>query len=204
MTIRNRGWRRWLGELAAVATILGLIVTIISLFAPRDKGASNVPIPSPSADPHQSAVPAIPIPTGPDANAAATSPSPSDPPVLLKQQVDLDRYTAVDVDNGHIRYPLKQGAAGVDLYLDWGYILYSSVLHSDMYDDTHQGGETGAYDRCANYRQLGQRTSEHEYIGAGMQFCITTSDGYPGWIQINSIPIEKPGGAILKVIVWQK
>jgi hypothetical protein len=108
------------------------------------------------------------------------------------------------VDNGHVRYPLKQGAAGVDLYLDWGYILYSNVLHSDMYDDTYQGSETGAYGRCANYRQLGQQTFEHKYIGAGMQFCITTSDGYPGWVQINSEPIEKPGSAILKVVVWKK
>jgi hypothetical protein len=124
--------------------------------------------------------------------------------VLLEEQVNLDRYTGVDVDNGHLRQPLRQAAAGVDLYLDWGYILYSSVRYSDMYDDTYQGGRTEAYDRCANYRQLDQKTFVHKYVVAGMQLCLTTSEGYPGWVQIRSTPVDSAGGAILEVVVWKK
>jgi hypothetical protein len=212
--VAGERWVRFWTVLGGIAGTLALLVSVIAVTL--DKGRPTQPDAAAIAtSPRRPQEPATTIPStipgspplashSPGAPPTATPPTPSEPPALLEQQVNLDRYTGVDVDSRRARSPLKQGAAGVDLYLDWGYILYSSVLHSDMYDDTYQGGRAGVYDRCASYHQLGREAFAHKYIVAGMQLCITTSDGYPGWIQINSEPLDRPGSAILKVVVWKK
>ncbi len=77
-----------------------------------------------------------------------------------------------------------------------------------MYDDTDEGDQAGAYDRCVRYRQLDRSTFAHQYIGAGTQLCIVTSEGNPGWVQVNvqvnSAPLDDPGGVILKVVIWKE
>jgi hypothetical protein len=212
----DRSVRFW-SVVGGLATTLALLVTIVSLTiggshpeqsdaavvtsspAPRQPPVTSpttIAAGSPSVSPDPTTAP---VATSPDAD----EPAAGEPPVLLRQ-VDLDMRTGVDLDGGSARYPLTQGASGVDLYLDWGYILYSSVLHSEMYDDTSQGDAAGAYNRCASYRQLGRTTFPHKYVGAGTQLCITTSDGLPGWVQVHSIPVDKPGSAILRVVIWTK
>lgn len=202
----ERSARFWTA-VGGIAAVLSLLVTVVAVLAGNSGSSGSVH--AGAAAPARSHAPATTIPPstagGPAPTSAASgaaAPPPTEPPVTLEQQVNLDKYTGVDLDGGRVRYPLRQGAQGVDLYLDWGYILYSSVLHSEMYDDTDQGDQAGAHDRCARYRQLNRTTLSHQYIGAGTQLCIVTSEGNQGWVQVNSAPLDNPGGVILKVVIW--
>jgi hypothetical protein len=58
------------------------------------------------------------------------------------------------------------------------------------------------YTRCQTYRQADKTSAPHYYIGGGnQQYCFTTSDGHPGWMQaVNEVG---DGGLILKVDIWQ-
>ncbi|MCP3787491.1 hypothetical protein NLX85_29415 [Micromonospora sp. A3M-1-15] len=121
--------------------------------------------------------------------------------VFFSDVVRLDKKTGVDVDGGR---PVRRYAqdATVDLYLDWGYILYSSARHSAMYDDTYAGPEEGAAGRCATYREARRTSAPHHYVGGGQQYCFTTSEGHPGWLQV--VNQAGDGGALVKVTVWRE
>lgn len=140
--------------------------------------------------------------------AAGSTGAPDDSPtaggaatVVFSDVVQLDKKTGVDVDGGR---PVKRYAqdATVDLYLDWGYILYSSARHSAMYDDTYAGPEEGAGARCATYREARRTSAPHHYVGSGQQYCFTTSEGHPGWLQV--VNQAGDGGALVKVTVWRE
>ncbi|MET7965786.1 hypothetical protein [Micromonospora sp. NPDC005305] len=121
--------------------------------------------------------------------------------VIFSDVVQLDQKTGVDVDEGRAVKRYAQDAT-VDLYLDWGYILYSSARHSALYDDTYAGPEEGAAARCATYREARRTSAPHHYVGSGQQFCFTTSNGHPGWLQV--VNQAGDGGAVIKLTVWRE
>ncbi|MFI7552133.1 hypothetical protein ACN26Z_03330 [Verrucosispora sp. WMMD703] len=120
--------------------------------------------------------------------------------VVFSDVVQLDKQTGVDLDDGRAERRYVQDAT-VDLYLDWGYVLYGSARHSQLHDDSNAGPEQGARDRCRTYRVAGRDGATSTYIGGGnQQKCFTTSQGRPGWVQaVNSVG---NGGLLLKVTVW--
>jgi hypothetical protein len=130
------------------------------------------------------------------------SAAPDDPPLIFDDVVTLDEKTGVDLDSGQGKRLYKQ-TADADLYLDWGYILYTSARHSATYDDSYNGPQEGAYGRCRTYRLAGKETAKSRFIGGGsQQYCFTTSAGNPAWVQaINQV---NDGGLLVKVAVWRK
>ncbi|GIE36840.1 hypothetical protein Ait01nite_098850 [Actinoplanes italicus] len=151
----------------------------------------------------------VPSPTTTDAAAAAASTgtgreegaASDDPPVIFDDVVTLDSKTGVDLDGGTSKKLYKQ-TADADLYLDWGYILYTSARHSATYDDSYAGPQEGAYARCRTHRLASKDTAKHRFIGGGnQQYCFTTSSGHPGWVQsVNQID---DGGLLVKAVVWR-
>ncbi|WP_167544559.1 hypothetical protein [Micromonospora chersina] len=193
--------RRWrTAGLAAVA----LLVLGVAGWALNQDRRDAAPAAATTTPTGPTTAPAAPDPTAATTPAGATGAAASAggaAPVVFSDVVQLDKKTGVDVDGGR---PVKRYAqdATVDLYLDWGYILYSSARHSAMYDDTSAGPEEGAQARCATYRE-GRRTSApHHYVGGGQQYCFTTSEGRPGWLQVVNQAGE--GGALVKVTVWRE
>ncbi|MEV4845179.1 hypothetical protein AB0K20_18445 [Micromonospora matsumotoense] len=207
--------RRWL----AASVSLGLLLllggggVLLAVTRPDHRAASAGPTtaapaagttataPTTSAPP-----PTGPAPTGPAATApAATGPAATGPAapatVLFSDVVQLGKKTGVELDRGRAERRNTQDA-DVDVYLDWGYILYSSARHSAMYDDSNKGPEQDADARCRDYRESGQQSFAHHYIGGGnQQYCFTTSEGHPGWLQaVNTLD---DGGLIIKVTVWR-
>jgi hypothetical protein len=119
---------------------------------------------------------------------------------IFNDVVTIDKKTGVDVDGGIAKKLYRQDAVA-DLYLDWGYILYSSVRNSAIYDDSAAGDEAGAHARCRTYRLDGTKSVPHTYVGGNAQYCFTTSDGHPAWVQpVNEIG---DGGLAAKVVVWK-
>ncbi|NJP34207.1 hypothetical protein [Micromonospora thermarum] len=219
--LRQRRWRAAAVSLAALL-LLGGGGVLLAVTRPEDRqsgtpaavGATGVAPPSDA--PATGAVPSsgaptsgAPVPGGPtSAGTAPTNPAVdvSGTPAataagtVFSDVVQLDKKTGVDLDGGRAVRRYAQDAT-VDLYLDWGYILYSSARHSAMYDDSYQGPEEGADARCRTYREAERDTFPHKYIGGGnQQYCFTTSEGHPGWVQaVNTVG---DGGLILKVTVW--
>jgi hypothetical protein len=130
------------------------------------------------------------------------SAAPNDPPVIFDDVVTLDSKTGVDLDGGQGKKLYKQ-TADADLYLDSGYILYTSARHSATYDDSYNGPQDGAYGRCQTYRLAAKQTEKSRFIGGGnQQYCFTTSAGNPAWVQaINQVD---DGGLLVKVAVWRE
>ena len=146
--------------------------------APDHRAATAGPTTAaPAAGPTATA----PAATAPAATAPAAGPGPAAPAtVLFSDVVQLGKKTGVELDRGRAERRNTQDA-DVDVYLDWGYILYSSARHSAMYDDSNKGPEQDADARCRDYRESGQQSFAHHYIGGGnQQYCFTTSEGHPG------------------------
>ncbi|WFE63333.1 hypothetical protein [Micromonospora sp. WMMD714] len=207
--------RRWL----AASVSLGLLLllggggVLLAGTRPDDRTATTgpttaapaagpaTPAPTTSAPPPTGPTPTAPAPTSP----AATDPDSSGPAapatVLFSDVVQLGKKTGVELDRGRAERRNTQDA-DVDVYLDWGYILYSSARHSAMYDDSNKGPEQDADARCRDYREAGQQSFAHHYIGGGnQQYCFTTSEGHPGWLQaVNTL---EDGGLLIKVTVWR-
>lgn len=213
--LRQRRWRA-----AAVSLVVLLLLAgggaLLALTRPDDRPRNGTPaavgatsaVPSPdlpttgaptSTGPAPTS--AVTTPTGPADDAAGT-PTAGAGPAFFSDVVQLDKKTGVDLDDRKAVRRYAQDAT-VDLYLDWGYILYSSARHSAMYDDSYQGPEEGADARCRTYREAKRDTFPHKYIGGGnQQYCFTTSEGRPGWVQaVNTVG---DGGLILKVTVWER
>jgi hypothetical protein len=192
--------RRW------TFTAIGLAVLVafgsggwLLAYTNGDKGQLGGAPPASSGSIHPRAAAS----TGPTEPTGGNPPDGTDAaaPLIFSDVVQLDKDTGVDLDGGRAD-KLYQQDAKADLYLAWGYILYSSARHSAMYNDSSEGSETGVYGRCQTYRRPDKESAAHEYIGGGsQQYCFTTSDGHPGWLQaINAVG---DGGLILKVDVWQ-
>ncbi|MFI6333086.1 hypothetical protein ACIBBG_32930 [Micromonospora chersina] len=204
-------WRRhW--RTAGLAAVALLVLGVAGWALHQDRGDPAPAAATTTSPTGTTTAPAAPGPTAAttpagSTSAAASTGAPDGGPttggaaaVVFSDVVQLDKKTGVDVDGGR---PVKRYAqdATVDLFLDWGYILYSSARHSAMYDDTYAGPEEGAAARCATYRE-GRRTSApHHYVGSGQQYCFTTSEGRPGWLQVVNQAGE--GGALVKVTVWR-
>ncbi|SCG70398.1 hypothetical protein [Micromonospora rifamycinica] len=198
--------RRWLAASVSLGLLLllGGAGVLLAVTRPDHRTATAGPTSTaPTAGP-TTAAPAA----GPTAPASTTSaptssaPTPTGPAtVLFSDVVQLGKKTGVELDRGRAERRNTQDA-DVDVYLDWGYILYSSARHSAMYDDSNKGPERDADARCRDYRESGQQSFAHHYIGGGnQQYCFTTSEGHPGWLQaVNTLD---DGGLIIKVTVWR-
>ncbi|MEU9824984.1 hypothetical protein [Micromonospora chersina] len=197
--------RRWRTAGLAAVALLVLGVAGWALNQDRRDPAPAAATTTPPSGP--TTAPAAPGPTAATTPAASTGALDGSPTaggaatVVFSDVVQLDKKTGVDVDGGR---PVKRYAqdATVDLYLDWGYILYSSARHSAMYDDTYAGPEEGAAARCATYREARRTSAPHHYVGSGQQYCFTTSEGHPGWLQV--VNQAGDGGALVKVTVWRE
>ncbi|MEU7979079.1 hypothetical protein AB0B63_11185 [Micromonospora sp. NPDC049081] len=192
--------RRWL----AASVSLGLLLVLagggvlLAVTRPDHRAATAG---STTAAPAAGPTTTTPTTTAPAAaTPAATAPA-SPATVLFSDVVQLGKKTGVELDRGRAERRNTQDA-DVDVYLDWGYILYSSARHSAMYDDSNKGPEQDADARCRDYREAGQQSFAHHYIGGGnQQYCFTTSEGHPGWLQaVNTLD---DGGLIIKVTVWR-
>ena len=205
--LRQRRWRAAAASLT-VLLLLGGGTGLLALY-----GRDDPPDRAVSGDGSPSAVPAATSPTPGDPTPSSptpSSPAPSSPapstgaPVstVFSDVVQLDKRTGVDLDGGRAEIKYAQDAV-VDLYLDWGYMLYGSARHSTLYDDSNAGPEQGAQERCRVYREAARESQVNTYIGGGnQQYCFTTSEGNPGWLQaINTVG---DGGLIVKVTVWAR
>ncbi|WP_088976897.1 hypothetical protein [Micromonospora coxensis] len=199
--VRKRNWRAVLVSLV-VLLVLGAVGGLLAVS--RHPGRPPVGVAASTA-PQTGGPSSGASASAPAAGSSETSGAPSAAaarPIVFSDVVQLDKKTGVDLDGRRAERRASQDAV-VDLYLDWGYILYSSVRHSALYDDSNQGPEQGADARCRTYREDDRQSFAHHYVGGGnQQFCFTTSEGRPGWAQaVNSVG---DGGLIVKVTVWEK
>ncbi|MGN9774875.1 hypothetical protein ACTMS0_03720 [Micromonospora sp. H33] len=215
--LRQRRWRAAAVSLA-VLLLLGGGGVLLAVIRPDDRPPSGTPAavgatgvapssgsPAAGAPTSGAATPGGPTsagtaPTSPAVDMSGT-PTAAAAGTVFSDVVQLDKKTGVDLDDGRAVRRYAQDAT-VDLYLDWGYILYSSARHSAMYDDSNAGPEEGADARCRTYREAKRDTFAHKYIGGGnQQYCFTTSEGRHAWVQaVNTVG---DGGLILKVTVWK-
>lgn len=196
--------RRWGSLIVGAATVIGTVFTVGAFWVGLDgddSGADGRRTPSWLSAPGT----LVPASVAPAATTTEPAPEATQAPApaaaaVFDDVVTLDQKTGVELDHGAAKKLYKQDGSA-DLYLDWGFILYSSARHSALYDDGGAGDETGARDRCATYRLAGKQTTAHQYIGGGnQQYCFTTSDGHPGWFQV--INTLDTGGLIVKAVVW--
>ncbi|MER7455458.1 hypothetical protein [Micromonospora sp. NPDC126480] len=202
--LRQRRWRP-----AAVSFVVLLLLvgggTLLALTRAGERPGNGTP----AAHGATSAAPAPDGPTSgtPPATAAsspaadATGPGTEAAATFFSDVVQLEKDTGVDLDDRRAVRRYEHDAA-VDLYLEWGQMLYSSARHSAMYDDSNEGPEEGAAARCRTYREAKRDTFTNRYVGGGnQQFCFTTSAGRPAWVQV--VNTEDDGGMLLKVTVWE-
>ncbi|MGB2570423.1 hypothetical protein ACPFP2_18510 [Micromonospora citrea] len=209
--VRKRNWRA-VGVSLVVLLVLGAVGGLLAVSRQPGRQPAGVAKPTaPQAGVPSSGAPAsapasgAPPAGGPTAGGSEAAGAPSATaaaPIVFSDVVQLDKKTGVDLDGRRADRRSTQDAT-VDLYLDWGYVLYSSVRHSALYDDSNQGPEQGADARCRTYREDDRQSFAHHYVGGGnQQYCFTTSEGRPGWVQaVNSVG---DGGLIVKVTVWEK
>ncbi|MEU1689461.1 hypothetical protein [Micromonospora sp. NPDC005707] len=206
--VAYQGWRRrWRAAGLAAVALLVLGVAGWGLHqdgreatpaaGPTTPAGTTTTLPAPATT--AAATPAG-APNGSTPGGGTGAPAGTPAAVVFSDVVQLDQKTGVDVDEGRAVKRYAQDAT-VDLYLDWGYILYSSARHSALYDDTYAGPEEGADARCATYREARRTSAPHHYVGSGQQFCFTTSDGHPGWLQV--VNQAGDGGAVIKLTVWR-
>jgi hypothetical protein len=180
-----------------VATVVGTVIAAMAfVMSLKDSPSAEGAAPS---NPSRPAVPPQSSGQLPSSNPADGIRKIFDDVVILPDPVNASG--GVDIDGGEVRKQLRMDA-DTDMSAS-SHIFTASVRNSALYSDTGSGDESGAYQRCHDYRSEGVKTQSLALASEGAQFCFTTSEGRPGWFQVvTSNDVDR--SLMLKVVAWQK